>query len=199
MILAALLIFVGFSAGAELFPQEKLPPGRKAGPVVNSPEVLPDRRVIFRIAAPGAETVTLQATDISGLPGDGPRFTKGSNGVWESTVGPLEPGAFRYTFMVDGVAVVDPVNPWVSESNNNVWSLVYVPGVNYGQAMWRERLRRCITTPPYSSASGVCTSTLPPDSGCAGRTIRSCICCMVPETATTHGRPLVAQALSWTT
>ena len=69
MILAALLIFVGFSAGAELFPQEKLPPGRKAGPVVNSPEVLPDRRVIFRIAAPGAETVTLQATDISGLPG----------------------------------------------------------------------------------------------------------------------------------
>lgn len=131
MILAALLIFVGFSAGAELFPQEKLPPGRKAGPVVNSPEVLPDRRVIFRIAAPGAETVTLQATDISGLPGDGPRFTKGSNGVWESTVGPLEPGAFRYTFMVDGVAVVDPVNPWVSESNNNVWSLVYVPGAEF--------------------------------------------------------------------
>jgi len=32
---------------------------------------------------------------------------------------------------VDGVAVIDPRNPAVSESNENVWSLVYVPGADY--------------------------------------------------------------------
>jgi enterochelin esterase family protein len=32
---------------------------------------------------------------------------------------------------VDGVATIDPRNPAVSESNNNVWSLVYVPGADF--------------------------------------------------------------------
>ena len=34
----------------------------------------------------------------------------------------------RYNFNVDGVATINPRNPAISESNNNVWSLVYVPG-----------------------------------------------------------------------
>jgi enterochelin esterase family protein len=55
-------------------------------------------------------------------------LTKAENGAWEATVGPLDPGAYRYTFNVDGVATVDPRNPAISESNNNVWSLVVVPG-----------------------------------------------------------------------
>src|SRR5581483_10530524 len=38
------------------------------------------------------------------------------------------PGAYRYTFNVDGVPVVDPRNAAISESNSNVWSLVVVPG-----------------------------------------------------------------------
>ena len=48
--------------------------------------------------------------------------------MWELTVGPLDSGAYRYNFNVDGVATIDPRNPAISESNNNVWSLVYVPG-----------------------------------------------------------------------
>ncbi len=55
-------------------------------------------------------------------------MTKGANGVWEVTRGPLAPGAYRYNFNVDGVAVVDPRSAAISESNNNVWSLVVVPG-----------------------------------------------------------------------
>ncbi|MBZ5623909.1 MAG: esterase, partial [Acidobacteriia bacterium] len=54
--------------------------------------------------------------------------TKGENGVWEITLGPVDPGAYRYNFNVDGVTVIDPRNPSISESNTNVWSLVYVPG-----------------------------------------------------------------------
>jgi hypothetical protein len=32
---------------------------------------------------------------------------------------------------VDGVAVVDPRNPSTSESNDNTWSLVHVPGADF--------------------------------------------------------------------
>jgi len=99
------------------------------GPVVVSPEVGADRRVTFRIFAPQAENVKLSAGDI---PGNGQRqLTKGENGVWETTVGPLDPGAYRYNFNVNGLAVIDPRSPSISESNNNVWSVVYVPGSDF--------------------------------------------------------------------
>jgi enterochelin esterase family protein len=58
-------------------------------------------------------------------------MTKGENGVWEATIGPIDAGAYRYNFNVDGVTVIDPRNPSVSESNNNVWSLVQVSGSDF--------------------------------------------------------------------
>jgi len=58
-------------------------------------------------------------------------MTKGTNGVWEVTVGPVPAGAFRYNFNIDGVSVIDPRNPATSESNENTWSLVYVPGADF--------------------------------------------------------------------
>jgi enterochelin esterase family protein len=112
------------------FLQEK-PPQKPQVPVVNSPEVLPDGRIVFRILAPKAESVGLQASDIAGIGRGGPQFTRSENGVWEATIGPVEPGAYRYTFTVNGVSVVDPRNPSISESNNNAWSLVYVPGAKF--------------------------------------------------------------------
>lgn len=110
------------------------PPGMQRGPMVVSPEVLPDRRITFRIHAPEAKTVGLRAGDIQGLPREGPAFSKDEGGVWSATVGPVEPGAYRYTFAVDGVATMDPRNPAVSESNTNAWSLVYVPGAEFMDA-----------------------------------------------------------------
>ena len=100
------------------------------GPQVTSPELAPDRHITFRVLAPKAESVRLSAGDI---PGNGPgvEMTKGTNGVWEVTLGPIDPGAYRYNFNVDGVSVIDPRNPATSESNNNVWSLVCVPGSDF--------------------------------------------------------------------
>jgi enterochelin esterase-like enzyme len=106
------------------------------GPRVTSPEVAADGRVTFRILAPKAQSVRLMGD----IPSDGPAvpmrppagraLTRGAEGVWEVTV-PLAPGAWRYTFDVDGVSVVDPRNPSTSESNDNAWSLVYVPGADF--------------------------------------------------------------------
>lgn len=46
----------------------------------------------------------------------------------------MNPGAYRYTFNVDGVETIDPHNPSTSESNANTWSLVYVPGAAFMDA-----------------------------------------------------------------
>ena len=110
-------------------PPPQAPPVARApqGPPVVSPEVSPDRRITFRIVAPQAQAIRLAAGDIPGV-GQTTQLTKADNGVWEVAVGPLEPGAYRYNFNVDGVSTIDPRNPDTSGSNNNVWSLVYVPG-----------------------------------------------------------------------
>jgi len=115
------------------------------GPQVVSPEVQADRKITFRILASNAQNVSLSASDIprsafpasgdgtqnQGFGGRGNPLHKGENGVWELTVGPVDPGAYRYTFNVDGVNTMDPRNTAVSESNTALWSLVYVPGADF--------------------------------------------------------------------
>jgi len=97
---------------------------------VVSPELRPDGHVVFRINAPQAQTVRLIGTDIPGNL-QGAAMVKGENGIWEVTLGPIDPGAYRYNFNVDRVSVIDPRNPATSESNNNTWSLFYVPGADF--------------------------------------------------------------------
>jgi enterochelin esterase family protein len=118
-------------AASQSTPPAAPPPGLQQGPRVVSPEVSTDHRIVFRILAPQAKAVGLRASDIQGLPREGPAFSKDDDGIWSATVGPVEPGAYRYTFMVDGVPTMDPRNPAVSESNTNSWSLVYVPGAEF--------------------------------------------------------------------
>jgi enterochelin esterase family protein len=115
------------------FAQPANRPARAAGPMapqVVSPEVTADRKVTFRILAPKAESVRLSGSDIPG-PGQDSQMTKGANDVWEVTVGPINPGAYRYNFNVDGLSVIDPRNPATSESNNNTWSLLNVSGADW--------------------------------------------------------------------
>lgn len=167
-------VFIALFAMLPLAVAQPPAPGRGGrgpqGPQVVSPEVEADHHIVFRILAPQAETVTLRAGDLQGLPQGGPQFTKGENGVWEATVGPVDPGAYRYTFVVNGVPVVDPRNPASSQSNNNVWSLVYVPGAAfmdtqkvphgavaavdyYSTALGKDRRMHIYTPPGYESGT----------------------------------------------
>ena len=102
----------------------------QAGPAVISPEVSTDRRITFRIFAPQAQQVRMNASDIPNM-GQTATLSKGDTGVWSTTVGPVEPGSYRYTFNVDGVATIDPRSPATSESNTNVWSVVHIPGADF--------------------------------------------------------------------
>jgi len=99
-------------------------------PQVTSPELQQDRRITFRILAPQAQAIRLAAGDIPGV-GQNTQLVKGEKGVWEVTIGPVDPGTYRYNFNVDGVSTIDPRSPFISESNNNVWSLVHVPGLDF--------------------------------------------------------------------
>lgn len=122
---SSLVAVLAFSAAALA-----QPPGPARPPQFTSPEVTPERKVIFRVYAPKAESVRVTGGDMPGL-GQAGQMTKGENGVWELTFGPVDPGAYRYTFNVDGATVLDHRNTSLSESNNNVWSLVYVPGAEF--------------------------------------------------------------------
>jgi enterochelin esterase family protein len=103
--------------------------GQAPRPKVVSPEVSVDRHITFRILAPKADKVRLTGGDIQGK--EAREFAKGADDVWQLTLGPIDPGAYRYLINVDEVPVIDPTNPSTSESNNNVWSLVNVPGLEF--------------------------------------------------------------------
>ena len=100
---------------------------------IESPAVDAERKVSFRLRAPNAEKVRLTGGDMPQI-GGGVDLSKGENDIWEITLGPVDPGAYRYRFDIDGVATVDPVNPATSESNTNVWSLVHIPGADWVDA-----------------------------------------------------------------
>jgi enterochelin esterase-like enzyme len=112
------------------------PPAQGRGgaqvPAVISPEVGPDRRVVFRVFAPDAQKIELRSPgDIPGVSGRGvapPQLTKNAEGVWETTLGPLPAGAYRYVFVVNDLTVVDSRNPVTSQTNTTVYSLAVVPG-----------------------------------------------------------------------
>ncbi len=55
-------------------------------------------------------------------------MTKDASGVWSLTVGSLDAEIYRYVFVVDGLSIVDPNNPWVEAGRNSSNSLVEIPG-----------------------------------------------------------------------
>jgi enterochelin esterase-like enzyme len=98
-------------------------PARQGPPPVKSPEVTADRMVTFRLRAADAKRVTVVVSEIMRqAPGYDPKWAtgtfnddevemkKGADSVWSLTVGPVLPDKYDYSFNVDGVRTLDPVN-----------------------------------------------------------------------------------------
>ena len=101
--------------------------GGPAGPVVVSPLVNPDRTVTLRLLAPKATEVTVTGELATASPPKA--MTKGDDGIWTATLGPVPPDVYTYAFNVDGVNTTDPRNPWVKlVSATGLASQVEVPG-----------------------------------------------------------------------
>jgi enterochelin esterase family protein len=90
---------------------------------VPSPQVLPDRRVTFRLKAPDARQVQVRCES---LPAAG--MVKDDQGLWSFTTAPLEPDYYGYSFVVDGVRAIDLDNPLLKYNLLSTESQVHVPG-----------------------------------------------------------------------
>jgi enterochelin esterase-like enzyme len=95
------------------------------GPIITSPQVLPDKKVTFRYLAPSAREVKLGGSQFGAnqVP-----MTKDSIGIWSVTVGPVRPDIYPYSFVVDGITVMDPANVDFFPNERFKASLVNVQG-----------------------------------------------------------------------
>src|SRR5579883_461541 len=88
-------------------------PGRGRGnftpPKLNY-KVNADKTVTFELKAPDANDVKLNG-DFLKQAATPAQMTKGADGVWTVTIGPLHPAIYSYTFSIDGVRDIDPTNP----------------------------------------------------------------------------------------
>ena len=137
-----LLILVGLATSFVLptFAQQKEPtpsestPEAKPAPTLGDhfTQVLPDRRVTFRLFAPKANAVEViigiksatfepQGTTIT-------EMTKDPNGLWTVTLGPFEPNLYSYHFSLDGCAITDPGNDMPLPLRHIDSSLLLIPG-----------------------------------------------------------------------
>ena len=92
-----------------------------AAPLPPSVEVQADGRITFRLAAPDANAVAVNI-DRRSHP-----TTKDAAGLWSTTVGPLVPEIYEYSFSVDGARrVLDSRNQW-TKPGEFAASLLEVP------------------------------------------------------------------------
>lgn len=111
-----LLISV-FAAAAASLAQEQ-------PPLIQSPEVQRDGRVTFRYFDVDARNVTVslegQAKPIP--------MQKDDRGVWTITTAALAPELYGYSFEVDGMHRLDPMNSQIKPNLLNLSNVVQVPG-----------------------------------------------------------------------
>jgi L-ascorbate metabolism protein UlaG (beta-lactamase superfamily)/enterochelin esterase-like enzyme len=117
-----------YQAGDDVLPAQSggWPAQAPVAPFV-SQQIHPDGRVTFRINAPKASSVFVTG-DYMKDQSHSERLQRDDQGVWSVTIGPLAPDIYSYTFLVDGISVVDPVNGWVKQGISRTESMFLVPG-----------------------------------------------------------------------
>ncbi len=91
-----------------------------SGPI--SPLVNDDYTVTFSLKAEDAAKVSL-SFGMESFPMD-----KDDSGIWSTTIGPLTPDLYTYSFSVDGLKILDPANPEMQVGQRPDFNLVNIPG-----------------------------------------------------------------------
>jgi enterochelin esterase-like enzyme len=125
------LFLVILSAPPAFSQQAKLDTNRPMLVPLVSPEVKADRTVIFRISAPTAPEVQLRFDD-KNYP-----MTKGENGVWSVTVGPVAPEVYEFSYQMGGARINE--------------AFVEVPGVPAPYDTMQDVPHGTVTLQPYFS------------------------------------------------
>ena len=109
-----------------------------AAPVV-SPEIHSDNTVTFRLKAPKAVSVQVTGDFLPARPIETPRgiweapgiadLKEGKDGVWEFTTSePLKPELYSYSFIVDGLKMMDPSNVYLIRDVATVTNVFIIGG-----------------------------------------------------------------------
>ena len=104
-----------------------------------SPEIHPDNSVTFRIFAPNAEIVEVTGDflpPMTMVTSDGnieitgkEKMNKDASGVWTyTTSGPLSPELYGYSFLVDGMRVLDNANVYAIRDVSTVTNVFHIDG-----------------------------------------------------------------------
>ena len=138
-IIFSALLAILFATGANA--QEALFGGQE----IESPEIHDDKSVTFRFLAPNADEVQVTGDFLpreevqtengtAEVPGKA-SLAKEDNGVWSFTSKPLTSELYSYSFIVDGLTVKDPNNPFLIRDVASVTNIFIIDG---GQADWYE-------------------------------------------------------------
>jgi len=123
-LLAAVWLLAALPLTAQPGPARKAP--ATPNDTLTSPEVHADHRVTFRLYAPKTSEVLLRGEWMEGQTRE--KMARDERGVWSVTLGPLKPDLYSYSFLLDGVSIVDPRNPLLKLGARGSTSLVDVPG-----------------------------------------------------------------------
>ena len=145
-------------------PPSCLPAGFAPPTVIyRSTEQLPDGRVLFKLCAPDATSVSVTSSDadpaipmggMNGAPAGLP-LIRDTVGLWSGTTAvPMSPGTYRYNFRVNGARVPDPRATRFSEERTGVNSILEVTGAaGTFQAFDPAVPHGTVTTIEYNSTS----------------------------------------------
>jgi enterochelin esterase family protein len=129
IIVAILLIYL-IPVGLNAHENAKQPAARPAfrmPPVTRSAEILPDNSMIFRLLSKEAGSIAVSGDWMPGFGASVP-MVKNDTNLWTLTVGPLKPELYSYTFLINGVRVLDPNNPQVKRDGTRNESMFLIPG-----------------------------------------------------------------------
>jgi enterochelin esterase-like enzyme len=102
-------------------------------PVI-SPETLDEGRVAFRLRAGLAKDVALRGQWTK----QSLAMTRDDNGVWSVTVDAVPPGVWEYSFQVDGLNVLDSLNPLFKPQREPSKSIVHIPDTPANPWDWQD-------------------------------------------------------------
>jgi enterochelin esterase family protein len=116
--LSSCCIFLALAAAQQNKPAETAP----VRPVI-SPEVHADGSVTFRFRAPNVQKVMLARETAQPI-----AMQRDDQGLWNVTTEPLPPDYYGYSFIADGVHLLDPSNSLQKPNLLTPENMVHVPG-----------------------------------------------------------------------
>lgn len=119
-----------------------------------SPQFHDDGRVTLLFKAPKASEVKIASGELSRLvSAESLKMTKGDDGVWTATFGPLASGIYDYAFDVDGVRVTDPLSKNVMGNRTGSRGYLEVPSSKDAPRIdaWRDVPHGTVTRHWYKS------------------------------------------------